>query len=243
MDICKEIWLQIDSLVGSNLMQIIMVILRTNPRDFGLCVILFPLSREIHHSILRRRYNQQPFPEILVFIITVLFYKHWLLMMTRRLDYVEHKKLARTSLKENLGRIPQHTSGIYDGFIRRIDDRINHAHWLKRSAEYVNFEHFYFILQFIFKFLIVFVLFFRQLFRTKFEVKVAITNFFREYDKFVFEIKDNGLSDGVSLTKIIYLILSIFSLYYTIHFQHTNLCIRSSSTRHFKFRFSALRIN
>lgn len=160
LDICKEIWLQIDSLVGSNLMQIIMVILRTNPRDFGLCVILFPLSKEIHHSILRGRYNQQQFPKILVFIITVLFYKHWLLMMTRQLDIVEHKKLARTSLKKNFGPIPQQTSSIYDGFIRRIDDRINHAHWLNRSAEYDNFEHFYFILQFIFTFLIVFFFFF-----------------------------------------------------------------------------------
>lgn len=133
-EICKEIWMQIVGLVGSNFMQIIMVILRTDVKDYPLDVVLYPLCDKIHEVFLRKWHGRKNFPEILTFIIAVLFYKHWLLMFTVKKDRLKHVKRAMNSLDLNFSTMPEDTEGRYGFFIRRVDDRIFHTSKLKRRA-------------------------------------------------------------------------------------------------------------
>lgn len=148
-EICKELWLQIDAFVGSNVMHIIMILLRTDPKDYPLDVVLYPLFEKIHELFLRGRYHRQPFPDILTFIITVLFYKHWLLMFTAKEDRLRHGNIAKASINKNFARMPENTEKKFEGFIRRIDDRIHHTSLYKKTAWYENEFHFcnFFLLQ------------------------------------------------------------------------------------------------
>lgn len=133
-DICKELWLQIDAFVGFNVMQVIMVLLRTDAKDYPLDVVLYPLFEKVHELFLRGRYQRQTYPEMLTFIITVLFYKHWQLMFTEKEDRKRHGTTALVSLKKNFSRMPENTEKKFEGFIRRIDDRIHHAFLYKKTA-------------------------------------------------------------------------------------------------------------
>lgn len=143
-EICKEIWMQIFGLVGSNFMQMIMVILRTNVKDYPLDVVLYPLCDKIHETFLRRKHGQNSFPEILTFVIAVLFYKHWILMFTMKKDLRKHVKKATISLDLNFTTMPVDPERRYS-FIRLIDDRIRHTTKMKRKAryEFTNINYYY----------------------------------------------------------------------------------------------------
>lgn len=115
-------------------MYIIMVLLRTDAKDYPLDVVLYPLFEKAHELMLRGRHKRQSFPEILLFILTVLFYKHWQLMFTEREDRRKHIGVARVSITKYFQKMPENVEKKYEGFIRRVDDRIHHSSLYKTTA-------------------------------------------------------------------------------------------------------------
>lgn len=122
-EICKEIWQQIDSFVGSNYPQVIMVLLLTHTRNYPLDVVLYPLFDKTHELI--QRSLSPSFPKILVIILAVLFYKHWLQMCTTDVDVKTFTDKAKISL-EKFGLLPfkNDIPKKYIGLTRYVDDKI-----------------------------------------------------------------------------------------------------------------------
>lgn len=135
-EICYEIWQQMDSFVGLNFSQRILILLRTDPKDYKLCVVLYHLFEWTHQLILRQQ--RQTLPEVLVIILVVLFYKHWLQMFTATVDKKLHTKMALTSL-EKFGCLPRNFDQKFNIFIRMVDDRFYHAYLGKWTIWYVLF--------------------------------------------------------------------------------------------------------
>lgn len=133
-DVCKDVWLQLETMLSNNFMYIIMVLLRTDAKDYPLDVVLYPLFEKAHELMLRGRHTRQIFPDILVFILTVLFYKHWQLMFTEKEDRERHVGLAKLSIGRYFQKMPEHLEKKYEGFIRRIDDRIHQSAIYKITA-------------------------------------------------------------------------------------------------------------
>lgn len=133
-EICKDIWLQLEIMLSNNFMYIIMVLLRTDAKDYPLDVVLYPLFEKAHELVLRGRHKRQSFPEILLFILTVLFYKHWQLMFTEREDRRKHIGIAKLSITKYFQKMPENVEKKFEGFIRRVDDRIHHSSLYKTTA-------------------------------------------------------------------------------------------------------------
>lgn len=108
--------------------------LLTDAKDYPLDVVLYPLFEKAHELMLRGRHRRQLFPDILVFILTVLFYKHWQQMFTEREDKRKHVNIARISISKYFHKMPENLDKMYDGFIRRVDDRIHHSSLYKTTA-------------------------------------------------------------------------------------------------------------
>lgn len=105
-----------------------MVLLRTSSKSYDLAVVLYPLFEKVHELISNGRHKHINIPEILIFIITVLFYKHWLQMFTEKDDKIKHYNFAKKSIIENfteMPKVPSDLESTYEGFIRRIDDRFH----------------------------------------------------------------------------------------------------------------------
>lgn len=133
--ICEDVWLQLETILSNNFMRIMMVLLRTDAKDYPLDVVLYPLFEKVHDLMLMcERHMRQIFPKILVFIITVLFYKHWQLMFTEKEDRERHIKLAKLSICKYFQKMPENIEKKYEGFIRRIDDRIHQSAIYKTTA-------------------------------------------------------------------------------------------------------------
>lgn len=141
LEICQEIWQQIDSFVGSNFVQVIMILLRTDPKDYKLDVVLYPLFDKTHELVLRQQ--RQTFPEILIIILAVLFYKHWLQMCTRKEDKEMHTNKALTSLRKNFERMPEKVDKKFIGFIRRVDDRFYQTYRYNRYKRTIWYDNFH----------------------------------------------------------------------------------------------------
>lgn len=133
-EICKDLWLQLETMLSNNFMYIIMVLLRADAKDYPLDVVLYPLFEKAHELMLRGRHKRQMFPEILVFILTVLFYKHWQLMFTEKDDRRRHIGLAKLSICKYFEKMPENIEKKYEGFVRRIDDRIHQSAIYKTTA-------------------------------------------------------------------------------------------------------------
>lgn len=137
MEICAEIWNQIDRFVGPNYAQIIMILLLTTPQDYALDVVLYPLFNKTHELILRQQ--RQTLPEIIVIILAVLFYRHWIKMCTTKEDTNRHNKKAMTSLQKNFDSDPmfpwfkKEVLPEYMVFVRSVDDRIYHSYSYKET--------------------------------------------------------------------------------------------------------------
>lgn len=123
-EICDDLWIQIESLAGSNIVYIIMVLLKTDAKNYPLDVVLYKLFEKAHLVMLRNQYSRLPFPRTLTIILTVLFYRHWMQMCTYERDLIKHKRYAKTAINslfyfhlENLSE-----THVYFGFLR-IDDR------------------------------------------------------------------------------------------------------------------------
>lgn len=133
-EICNEIWLQLEIMLSNNFMHIIMVLMRTDAKVLKLAVLLYPLFSKAHELMLRGRHKRQSFPEILLFILTVLFYKHWKLMLTTPEDRFKHHNDAKLSINKYFQKMPENVEKKFDGFIRRVDDRIHHSSLYKTTA-------------------------------------------------------------------------------------------------------------
>lgn len=132
-EICQEIWQQMDSFVGSNFVHVIMVLLRTNAEDYKLDCVLYYLFEKTHELILRQQ--RQTFPEVLIIILAVLFYKHWLQMFRKKQDKISHKEIGKTSLERNFDLFEQ---GLEEKWVRfiRCDDRILQTYLYKGKIWY-----------------------------------------------------------------------------------------------------------
>lgn len=131
-EICKDIWLQLEVMLSNNFIYIILVLLRTDAMDYPLDVVLYHLFEKAHELMLHDQHLNQTFPRILVFIITVLFYKHWLLMFTEKEDRERHIECAKLTIRK-FQKLPNNIEVKYKGFIRRIDDRILQC-WLYKTT-------------------------------------------------------------------------------------------------------------
>lgn len=127
MEICQEIWGQIESFVGPNYAQIIMVLLKTTPDIYSLDVILYHLFNKTHELIIRQQKQPQTLPQVIVIILAVLFYKHWYEMFTTKKDRRVHENKAWLSLKTNFGVLPDDVASELMVFVRSVDDRFHHA--------------------------------------------------------------------------------------------------------------------
>lgn len=136
-DICEDIWNKINTFVGPYYTHLIMVMLRTDAKNYPLDVVLYPLFNKTHEVFLRQQ--RQPFPQIVTIIVAVLFYKHWLEMCTRKRDRQIHREKACTALKKNFDCIKSLTNEEkekFSGFQRRVDDRFYHLYKFRHSARY-----------------------------------------------------------------------------------------------------------
>lgn len=135
MEICNDIWLQIETLVGSSIVHIIMVLLKTDPKNYPLDVVLYPLFQKAHEIVLRKQYLCQPFPKTIRIIVTVLFYKHWLQMCTRQSDTEKHRTFARNAINANFvcfERLDPESKRQMDELLR-INDRFYQAYLYKHK--------------------------------------------------------------------------------------------------------------
>lgn len=101
-----------------------MVLLRTNTKVKTLSVGLYPLFKATHMLILRQQ--RQTFPRVLVIILTVLFYKHWLKMFGGKCSQQhrkEHFEKAEESLKQFDFFPPEAGDMKFSRFIA-IDDKV-----------------------------------------------------------------------------------------------------------------------
>lgn len=133
MEICNDIWLQIETLVGSSIVHIIMVLLKTDPKNYPLDVVLYPLFQKAHEIILRKQYLCQPFPKTIRIILTVLFYKHWLQMFTWPSDTEKHRIFAKNAITANFVRFDRLDASTRNQMdkILRINDRFIQAYIYK----------------------------------------------------------------------------------------------------------------
>lgn len=114
--------MQIVGLVGSSFVHVIMVILRTDVKNYPLDVLLYPLCKMIHARLLRE--TPSNFPRLIIIIVAVLFYKNWLRMCTQSIDRKRHKYLGRNSLEMNF---PEKINSQLNGdceYWKRVDDRL-----------------------------------------------------------------------------------------------------------------------
>lgn len=132
-EIAREIWQQMTSFVGSNFVQVIMVLLRTNAEDLKLACLLYYLFEKTHELILRQQ--PQTFPEVLIIILAVLFYKHWLQMFPKKQDFKPHLLNGITSLEKNFEIFEQHLEEKWVRFIR-CDDKILQTYLYKGKIWY-----------------------------------------------------------------------------------------------------------
>lgn len=93
-----EVWQQIESLVGSSIVHIIMVLLQWNPKRLEQCVLYHPLFKKAHEIIERQTKLLPGFPRTLRMILTLLFYKLWLEMCTSADDTSKHVPKALAGL-------------------------------------------------------------------------------------------------------------------------------------------------
>lgn len=130
MEICNDIWLQIETLVGSSIVHIMMVLLKTDAKNYPLDVVLYPLFQKAHEIILRKQYLSQPFPKTIRIVITLIFYKHWLQMCTRRIDIKKHTNFAENAIDANFtvfDRLDPSTQKKMTCFLR-VSDRFYQAY-------------------------------------------------------------------------------------------------------------------
>lgn len=130
--IVEHIWLQMQVLLSSNFMCVVMVLLGTDAKDLPQDHILYPLFEKANEFLSCGVHIQQDFPEILTCILTILFYKHWGLISKK--DSVKHKRSAKMSLKKYYNRMPDDSTGVYEGFVRRVDDRLYNALFCPRTV-------------------------------------------------------------------------------------------------------------
>lgn len=112
--LCGEIWQQIEYFVGLSYSQVIMILLRTNPKEKTNSPILFPLF-EATHTLIQRR-EPQAYPKVLVIILTVLFYYHWLQMFGPPYYTLPRKKHEKVKREKNLMRAQ--FLGIFEASLR-----------------------------------------------------------------------------------------------------------------------------
>lgn len=148
--ICNNVWLKINTYVGPEYAQIIMVLLRTNPRAHDgsvptktcekkgavdpkpaapkyntQCVLLSKLFDAVDELI--KRQQPQHLPKAITMLLAVMFYKLWFLMMDKESNQTTHNDNAKLVLK-NLGRLPHMKDKNFDkkliGFAGLVDGRV-----------------------------------------------------------------------------------------------------------------------
>lgn len=128
MELCSPVWHQINSLLSGDVNFIILLLLRSDiKKDLRLCKLLYPLFNKAHFFIFCGKHKKLPMPEILVFIITVLFYKHWKTMLTTIKDKMDHYRIWRICIRKHFLHMPKPANMIYNDFIRRVDDQFVNA--------------------------------------------------------------------------------------------------------------------
>ena len=126
-EITNELWNHLEMLLNGNFINIVMCLLRTDAKNYPLDVVLYPLFENAHQFMLVGRHKAENPPDVVIAIVTVLFYKHWLLMFTQNDDRRRHITSARASITRFFTKMPKFIDNRYDGLIRRVDDRIHHA--------------------------------------------------------------------------------------------------------------------
>lgn len=126
---CCDIWQHINAFVGASIFFIIMVLLRTDAKNYPLDVVLYPLFKKAHELLLRQQDSRRTFPKVLAIILTVLFYKHWLQMCTTPKDRDKHTQWAKNAIIANrFVRFEREGDSKKFSKFFRIDDRIFHAY-------------------------------------------------------------------------------------------------------------------
>lgn len=133
-NILRDIWFQLQVMLFGNLTYVTLVLLRTDVKNYSLDIILYPLFAKAHELMVDGCHIDTCFPPIMSFIATVLFYKQWQQMFTEKDDKRKHIGYARKSMCNHFQQMPEHTEKMYDGFIRRVDDRIYHSALNKTTA-------------------------------------------------------------------------------------------------------------
>lgn len=150
---CCDIWQHVNSFAGSSIFFIIMVLLRTDAKNYPLDVVLHPLFHKAHELLLRQQESRRSFPQVLTIILTVLFYKHWLQMCTTPKDRFEHKRWAKNAINSNhferFERLPKNEMGKFRGFFR-IDDRIYQTYKYNNTIMWVYLSFDFNVFAFVF---------------------------------------------------------------------------------------------
>lgn len=126
--ITEDIWSKLELILSNNFIYIVMVLLRTDAKNYPLDVILHPLFQRAHSLMLNRRHvDEKALPYILLYIVTVLFYKHWTSMCTEKIDIRKHECFAHESIPKYFQRLPKKVEKKYDWLFRLIGDRFDNA--------------------------------------------------------------------------------------------------------------------
>lgn len=126
--ITENIWSKLELILSNNFIYIVMVLLRTDAKNYPLDVILYPLFQRAHSLMLNRRHvDEKALPYVLLHIVTVLFYKHWKSMCTEMIDIKKHECLAHESITKYFEELPKGIEKKYDRLFRLVGDRFGNA--------------------------------------------------------------------------------------------------------------------
>lgn len=130
--ISRLLW-HLELFFGSNIDAMILLLLQTQPDDYRLSVILYPIAENVHKQLLARK-RSAPKYSSLTTILIVLFYKYWKEMVTVQEDIDDLTRKANDVLELLLKSTPLSLNHHQNTLLLHTSERLYHILRLHASV-------------------------------------------------------------------------------------------------------------
>lgn len=120
-----ELLTQLNMMLGRSVEKKILLLLQTQPDDYRLSVVLYPIAERVHKELLARRRSSPKYPGVTAILI-VLFYKYWKEMVTVQEDIDELTRNANEVLVFLLDSMPLSLNQNQNTLLLHTSERLYH---------------------------------------------------------------------------------------------------------------------
>lgn len=132
-DVIRGLLQTLNIFFGSNIDSKILVLLQTQPNDYCLSVILYPIAKNVHEELLARKRSAPTFSSMTTILI-ILFYKYWKEMVIAQEDIDDLTRKANEVLVLLLESTPLSLNPYQNTLLLHTSERLYHILRLHANA-------------------------------------------------------------------------------------------------------------